>query len=108
MTAAGGFIRASKAWNAPDLLHSCFERVQISRPGAKLSGADGELTLVWDSPQSAPELRVRHDAWELLVPEFSGLLRHLARLGAPASAEEHCALLLRLGFLDATKKLPPE
>lgn len=98
-----GFVRVSQAWNAAAALGGCAERICISKfAGTQPAPAAAQLIIEWASPTQPAELRVRQPAWDLLTKEFSGLLRHMTRMGDPVSPDAVCALLERLGFVDMT------
>ena len=109
MNCTAGFVRTSAAWYATSALGDCVERVCISQYLGSQTASEGELILEWLEPDQQPELRVGRDAWQMLLKDFSGLLRHLSRLnnGAPFSPDELCALLLRLGYSDMTQRTRP-
>jgi len=101
MTATPGFVRTSQAWDAAAALGPCAERVCIAMHGLQ-QARRGELVLEWRAFDERPALRVEQDGWDLLTRDFSGLLRHMARLDSAVSPDEFCAMLLRLGFADRT------
>jgi hypothetical protein len=110
MNCAPGFVRTSAAWDAASALGDCAERVCISLYLGTQTASAGELILEWQAPDQQPELRVGRDAWQMLLKDFSGLLRHLSRLnnGGPFSPDDLCALLLRLGYCDMTERPRPQ
>jgi hypothetical protein len=109
MNCAPGFVRTSTAWYAASALGDCAERVCISLYLGSQAADAGELILEWRASDQQPELRVGRDGWQMLLKDFSGLLRHLSRLnnGAPFSPDDLCALLLRLGYCDMTERTRP-
>lgn len=106
MSGAPGFVRISQAWYAASALGTCAERVCIAMYGLQ-QPRRGELVLEWRSPRERPALHVAQDGWDLLTKDFSGLLRHMARLDSGVSPDEFCAMLLRLGFADRTIEHKP-